>query len=106
MSLERKHVAAIAPTIDAARQLCRDLRIPSANAISGNLTDGGRGRSFAGYILAPGYLPAPAFWESFAPCLMAPPHYDVEDLRTMLAAAEEREADLGRIRAKYAVAPR
>ncbi|EGD24668.1 hypothetical protein [Prescottella equi] len=106
MHLERKHIAAIAPTVDAARQLCRDLKIPATNAISGNSVDCARGRSFAGYILAPGYLPAPDFWEAFAPSLMAAPQYDVEDLRAMLAAAEEKQDAMNRQRAQLALAPR
>ena len=68
----RKYVAVIAPTVAEAERLAKSMNIPTRNAISGSdhSLKRGRGRTFAGYILLPGYLPAPAFWENFNPTLI------------------------------------
>lgn len=63
----RADIAAIAPTLEEARRLAKQYGIPPCNAIAGSDHSGysAQGRRFAGYILLPGYLPAPAFWQTF-----------------------------------------
>ena len=63
----RADIAAIAPTLEEALRLARQYGIPPRNAIAGSDHSGysAQGRRFAGYILLPGYLPAPAFWQTF-----------------------------------------
>lgn len=92
---ERKHIAAIAPTLDEANALASQFGIPRRNAIGAASVDRSRGREFAGYILQPGYLPPESFWRTFLPSLMGAPTYSVDELQDMLAEAEQREAELG-----------
>jgi len=100
----RAHIAAIAPTLDEARALARRLNIPAHNAVSARSIP--RGRTFAGYILAPGHIPSPEFWGSFIPSLMAMPRYTAAQLRTMLSEAEQYESAQARQDAELALALR
>ncbi len=95
MHFERKHIAAIAPTVDEARDLASQFHIPRRNAISEASVDRCRGREFAGYIIQPGYLPPDSFWRTFLPSLMGAPTYSVDELHAMLAEAGKHEAEHG-----------
>jgi hypothetical protein len=92
----KKHIAGIGHSIDDALEVCARYGIPLGNAVSvGSVLRGGsRGRTFAGYILQPGFLPPPKFWQSFDPSLItnSHPRFSVAELETLLAEAREREA--------------
>lgn len=92
----KKHIAGIGHTIDDATKVCARFGIPLGNAVSvGSVLQGGsRGRTFAGYILQPGYLPPPQFWRAFDPCLTSAshPNFSVAELESLLDEAREREA--------------
>lgn len=100
MVSSRNHIAAIGYTLDDAKRVAHQYNIPDINAVSVKsvLEGGHRGRSFAGYILQPGFLPPTKFWQSFTPCLVgAGPRFSVMALERMLAEAVKREDEQAKL---------